>query len=237
MLAAARLGPGAWPWLTPMAVLSVAGSYTVARSVRRTLIDAALEPGTRLRHLLTGRIGAGARAAATMLATVPTLGYVAMTGAREELLLVQVAALSTAMALAVADRQLDGRIRPSLRLAILQPPVIVAVGAVFALLHMWVSYAVLPIPHWVSPDLLARTVMGGMEALPTTPQPIALAFQAIRAVDALMHWLLAQPGLDGPLPLLLALLKGAAVQIVAAKFAADCAAAMCLFTREPTRHD
>jgi len=229
---AARSLPGTWIWLSILATLSFTGSYAVAVAVRRTLIAAALDPGTRLRRLVTGRIGAAARAAATALATVPTLGYVAMTGARQEVLLVVIAAMSTAMALAVADRQLAGRIRAPLRLAILRPAVIVSLAAVLAPLHMWVSYAILPIPHWVAPDRLARTVADGLAALPPAPWPVAPAFQAIRAVDALMQWLLAQPALGGPLPLVLALLKGAAVQGVAANFAADAAAA-CLVAGRP----
>ena len=236
-LAATRYIPGAWPWLTIIAILSFTGSYTVARSVRRTLIAAALEPGTRLRRVMTGRVGAAKRATATTLATVPTLGYVAMTGAMEEVMLAMIAALSTAIALAVVDRQLDGRIRPALRMAISQPSVILPLGAVFALLHMWASYAVLPIPSWVAPDLMARTVADGLAALPPTPEPVALAFQAIRAVDALMHWLLAQPAMAGPLPLVLALAKGAAVQIVAAKFAADAAAAVCIVVEDRGRDE
>lgn len=220
--------------LALLGAISLLGGYKTALAGRRAMLDAALERGTRLRGLMTGRAGAALSALLATGAALPPAAYFALGCSLREFRLVLALGAGLALLVLLFDALARGRIRVPLRLAVLGPQVVILAGLSFGAVHMALAYLVLPLPAYLLQPTLASALQSAVAGLPAHHDWIYAPLAAMRMIEALGYWLVTQDwALQGP-AVVLFLLQGAAVYLSLAKLALD-ALALLLPGREAGR--
>lgn len=209
-----------------LAALSLIGGYRISAGRRRALLSAAIEPGSPVSGLLTGRLGAICAAIAGTSAALPVAAYFAITASDQEIYLAAAAAVWVIVVSLVIEGLAWKHLRPRYRMSVVGP---VALGvAALPMLALVMSFAfwVFPVPAYANTPILAEAISSALEGLPRH-HPIAFEVLSIlRIADAFIYWLLAQDGFRAGLPVFLFLVKGAVIYLSIAKLAFDCRAAM-----------
>jgi len=209
-----------------LAVLSLIGGYRIAVQRRRALLSAAIEPGSPVAGVLTGRMGASFAAIAGTLATLPITAYFALTASDQEIYLAAATAVWIIVVSLVIERLFWSHLRPRYRMSVVGPAALGIAALPMLVLVMAFSFWVLPVPAYAQTPVLAEALSSALEGLPRH-HPLAFeVLSVLRIADAFIYWFLAQDGFRAGLPVFLFLVKGAVIYLSIAKLAFDCRAAM-----------
>jgi hypothetical protein len=211
--------------LAVVALISLTGGYRIALGRRQAFLNAALEPGSSLSKLLTGRIGAAVAAILGTAASLPVAAYLLLTGLWVEVALAFAGAAWVVAMVLLFDRLWLDQLRPRYGMSIISS-VAIGVSAVPAIgLAMAFYYFVLPVPDFARTDELREALALGVAEFPRHHPWVFEVMSAIRSVDAFVYWVLDKNGYQAALPLTLFLLKSAITYVSVVKLAADWQAA------------
>lgn len=209
-----------------LAALSLIGGYRIAIQRRRALLSAAIEPGSPVTGVLTGRMGASFAAIAGTSATLPITAYFALTASDQEIYLAAAAAAWIIVVSLVIERLSWSHLRPRYRMSVVGPTALGIAALPMLALVMAFAFWVLPVPAYAQTPVLAEALSSALEGLPRHHQLAFEVLSVLRIADVFIYWLLAQDGFRAGLPVFLFLVKGAVIYLSIAKLAFDCRAAM-----------
>ncbi|QYZ71131.1 hypothetical protein [Neotabrizicola shimadae] len=191
------LTQGAALALILLALLVFLGTRSVQAARRRAWGQAAIRPASPLAPLLTGRIGATARAIGVTAIAVPLTAAEVVLARPADLWLLAALVPLAALAQAILAHRLGRHLHRPWADPLADRLALALVGGVFVGLHVWLDWTTATLPGYLHLPF-APAMQQAMADVPGPAGPVTEALQAAQAGDAARMWLLLHLGPDSP---------------------------------------